>query len=446
METPAIQNIYHRIAIDVDELTLTEGAKKMAIIPDHDSNVTFTLGRPWQAYNPDGYECCMDCFVYFLIVEVLFCPVPESEEVCADSSQPIVTAPVVFAVLCCEDVTAAARLNSLYSNSSHVGAVSTVKAEGFTLASPSVYIAFGDVSAGNVCELVGQKHTSITLGFAPGDLFTVTSSVNGSYDPAAAKSTADGIGANEDPPASQDPPVGEDPAVDLDPPWIKMPHQVRVDLHINIQRQIRMHQLPLLPETKTIRTPARKPALVPTIKQSPTLQKARADHRARRIPHPVTIGGKPVGFSPGSVYVDGVAAAAPSVGNVPRPGSQPIWKTSPVNLGGFKLTPKLQPENQGNGRKAAKAKPAIVVQGQTTPRGAWPVNINGNKVAYSSGSLQAGKTAVYIVPANKRQPAAPVELQGTTLTPVALLLKGVNGGSANDQKDAARPVVLTQGA
>lgn len=93
------------MATDVDELTLTEGAKKMAVIPDHDSNVTFTLASPttnttiyirnlrpprlWQASNSDGHKCYMDCFVYFLIVEVSFWPVPESEEVCANSSQPI---------------------------------------------------------------------------------------------------------------------------------------------------------------------------------------------------------------------------------------------------------------------------------------------------------------------------------------------------------------------
>lgn len=143
----------------------------------------------------------------------------------------------------------------------------------------------------------------------------------------------------------------------------------------------------------------------------------------------------PVDLSPGSVYVDGVATAGSTRRYVPRPGFQPILKASPVNLGGLRFSPTLEPEKQGRGGKAAKVKPAIVVQDQTNRQGAPPVTIKGNKVAYSSGSLQVGKTAVPLVPANKDQPAAPIEVQGTTFTPVALLPKGANGGSANDQEE-----------
>lgn len=173
---------------DIEEYTLTQGAVKTAMIQDHESYVTFTLtgpttyttiytralkpGRVWQAYYPSNYQCCMDCHVYFPHVEVYYWPVPESEEICANGSQPIVTAQAVLPTGTAK--TAAAGLNTLFSNSSQPGEVSTVNADGFTFISPSVYVAFGDVSAGDACGVVGQKHTSITLGFAPGELQTVT--------------------------------------------------------------------------------------------------------------------------------------------------------------------------------------------------------------------------------------------------------------------------------
>lgn len=174
---------------DIEEYTLTKGAVKTALIQDHESYVTFTLtgpttyttiytralkpGRVWQAYYPDNYQCCMNCFVYFPHVEVYYWPVPDSEQVCANSSKPVVTAQAVLPSDAAK--TAAARFNTLFSNSSQPGVVvSTVNAEGFTFVSPSVYVAFGDVSAGDACGVVGQKHTSITLGFAPGELQTVT--------------------------------------------------------------------------------------------------------------------------------------------------------------------------------------------------------------------------------------------------------------------------------
>ena len=173
---------------DIEEYTLTNGAVQTAVLDDHDSYTTFTLtgpttyttiytralrpGRPWQAYYPDNYQCCMDCYVYFPQVEVYYWPVPESEEVCANSSESLVTAQAVLPSGAAK--TAAARINTLFSNSSLTGPVTTVNADGFTFVSPSVYVAFGDVSAGDACGAVGQKHTSVTLGFAPGELQTVT--------------------------------------------------------------------------------------------------------------------------------------------------------------------------------------------------------------------------------------------------------------------------------
>jgi len=47
-----------------------------------------------------------------------------------------------------------------------------VGSDGVTYISPSVYVAFGDVTAGNMCGTVGAVHTSVTLAFAPGELST----------------------------------------------------------------------------------------------------------------------------------------------------------------------------------------------------------------------------------------------------------------------------------
>lgn len=136
------------------------------------TTVTHALrpGRPWQAYYPDNYQCCMNCYVYFPEVQVFYWPVPDSESSCANKSEPLVTAQAVLPSGTAK--TAEAHYNALFSNSSITGVVSTVK-DGFTFVSPSVYVAFGDVSAGDACGQVGQKHTSVTLGFAPGVLHTV---------------------------------------------------------------------------------------------------------------------------------------------------------------------------------------------------------------------------------------------------------------------------------
>lgn len=118
----------------------------------------------------------MDCYVYFPQVEVYYWPVPESEATCANESKPLVTSQAVLPTGAAR--TAEARYNALYSNSSLTGPVSTVNADGFTFVSPSVYVAFGDVSAGDACGAVGQKYTSVTLGFAPGVLQTVTCKIS----------------------------------------------------------------------------------------------------------------------------------------------------------------------------------------------------------------------------------------------------------------------------
>ncbi|KAL8991723.1 MAG: hypothetical protein Q9169_007709, partial [Polycauliona sp. 2 TL-2023] len=188
--TGSIQNSYHRMVTEIEAYTLTSGEKAWPIIQFGETHTQFTLtgptsyvttvthalrpGRPWQAYYPADY-CCMDCYVYFPQVEVFYWPIPKSEATCANDSKPLVTAQAVLPSGAAK--TAEAHYNALYSNISITGVVSTV-IDSFTFVSPSVYVAFGDVSAGDACGAVGQKHTSVTLGFAPGVLQTVTGKVS----------------------------------------------------------------------------------------------------------------------------------------------------------------------------------------------------------------------------------------------------------------------------
>ncbi len=49
----------------------------------------------------------------------------------------------------------------------------TVGPDGFTYTSPSVYLAYHDISASNRCGQVGPKHTSVTVAVDPGQLSTL---------------------------------------------------------------------------------------------------------------------------------------------------------------------------------------------------------------------------------------------------------------------------------
>lgn len=108
--------------------------------------------------------------------------------------------------------------------------------------------------------------------------------------------------------------------------------------------------------------------------------------------------------------MDGVAAPAPTLGNLSPSGAQLEQKANRVNLGGPKCTPTLQPGGQGSTLKLAIAKPAVIVQGRTVRQSAPPSTINGNEVAYLGGSLRTGITAVPIAPVNRGQPPSPVAI------------------------------------
>lgn len=164
----------------------------------------------------------------------------------------------------------------------------------------------------------------------------------------------------------------------------------------------------------------------------------------------VTVGGKPVMYSKGSLYVNGVAAPAPTAGSSAQqlpPGPPPKAEAVPVSLGGFKFTPIVQPGAQDTIEKPAMAKPAVVVQGQTVRQDAPPVTINGNKVVYTGGSVQVGNTAVAVPPANRGQAPEPVAIQGMTVTPLAVPPPAANEGSSSKPtpENEVRPVILVKG-
>lgn len=92
----------------------------------------------------------------FSIVDVMYWPVPGANTACLDSGT---NASVNTAV-----ATIPPSNNSIST---------TVGPDGFTYTSPSIYVAYHDISASNSCGQVGSKHTSITLSFQPGQLSTI---------------------------------------------------------------------------------------------------------------------------------------------------------------------------------------------------------------------------------------------------------------------------------
>ncbi|KAL8829682.1 MAG: hypothetical protein Q9170_006069 [Blastenia crenularia] len=551
----SLQNSYHRMVTDIEEYTLTNGAIKTAVLDDHESYTTFTLtgpttyttvytralrpGRPWQAYYPDNYQCCMDCYVYFPQVEVYYWPVPNSEETCANGSRPLVTAQAVLPSNGTN--TAAARFNTLSSNSSQTGPATTVNAEGFTFVSPSVYVAFGDVSAGDACGAVGQKHTSVTLGFAPGVLQTVTALGKDHYDTTLRTRAFDPKNVLCPPDfepetlfVQQDSIAGihtyrpriQIPAdlQNLDPKWstcvvddyegIDPPRQlvpasgfgddpVATTSESPVQQATPAGVVPPLPkdtgkggegtpgkpptkpppdppESNPNPNPAPQPGQsdpppaqgltesgpppvsggentgssgnsnpqqqpnpnAPSI-QNPTNPNGNANnqpaiasqhgngpepdqpavvvkgHTIQQGAPTVTIGGKPVVYSKGSVYVNGVAAPAPTIGNVPAPAASPKQLAKPVTLGGFKFTPTLHPETE-----STAVDPVVIVKGQTLTENGAPATINGKPVIYSGGAVYAAGTRVSVPTVQPHQPPSPVNVAGLSFTPQPILSHG----------------------
>jgi len=104
----------------------------------------------------DPPSCCGQCTVYFSRVEVNYWPVPGANTACLNSaigSNKI-----------------ASSLATVPPSNNSVS--TTVGPDGFTYTSPSVYLAYHDISASNRCGQVGPKHTSVTVAVNPGQLST----------------------------------------------------------------------------------------------------------------------------------------------------------------------------------------------------------------------------------------------------------------------------------
>ncbi|KAL8705801.1 MAG: hypothetical protein Q9201_001088 [Fulgogasparrea decipioides] len=488
---------------NVEEYTIDGGAVKTAMLADHESYTTFTLtgpttyttiytqafrpGRVWQAYYPDNYMCCMNCYVYFPQVEVFYWPVPESEETCANGSEPIVTAQAILPTGAAR--TAEARLHSLYSNSSVTGVVSTVNADGFTFISPSVYVAFGDVSAGDACGAVGQKHTSITLGFAPGELQTVTALGKDHYDTTLGTRAFDPknvlcppdfeperlfvqqdslAGTHTYRPRIQIPPALQnldpkwsscivDPYEGIDPPRQLVPASgfedgpVATTSVAPVQQPTPAAVAPSLPE-KTGHGDEGDPGMSPPPLDpqiDPRPDAGSPDPQPR--PTQGSFGGAGTGLNNGGdpPKQPNFQPASPQDPEQPSAGGNEQGQNGQNGISNpTKATnPQAQPAaNLPHVDPPKPAQPAVVVQGQTIKQGAEPVIIDGKPVIYSKGSVYVGGAAAPAptagqAPRPDNQPApkpSPVVFGGFKFTPV-------QQGNSAENPAQGRPAVVVQG-
>ena len=121
-----------------------------------------------------------------------------------------------------------------------------------------------------------------------------------------------------------------------------------------------------------------------------------------------TIGGSPIAYSSGSIYVGNNAAPIPT-----SPPPQQQQNAAPVAVAGFTFTP-VQQSNQG-------APNAVIVQGQTLRENGPAVTVGGSALGFSSGSVYVGNSAVPIPtspPPQQQQNVAPIAVAGYTFTPV----------------------------
>ncbi|KAL8628785.1 hypothetical protein Q9189_005513 [Teloschistes chrysophthalmus] len=482
----------------VAEFTVDKGEVESQVLGDHASYVTFTLtgpttyttiyteafrpGRAWQAFYPINYQCCMDCYVYFPQVEVFYWPVPESEEQCANGSQPLVTAQAVLPTGAAR--TAEARMNTLFSNSSLTGPITTVNADGFTFVSPSVYVAFGDVSAGDACGAVGQKHTSITLGFAPGELQTVTALGKDHYDTTLHTRAFDPrnilcppdfkpeelfvqqdslAGINTYRPRIQIPPALQN----LDPKW----SSCIVDPYEGIDPPRQLVPASGFADDPVPLTTATPPQQATPAGAGPSLPKNTGTGDGSQTTSPLD----PQKDSHSPMQgASGGAASDPH--NGVEPSDQPNGKSDPGQPGGnhngqVQNDPQANTDptkaTNGQGQPGANApqeprpqpaQPAVVVAGQTIKQGAAPVTIGGQTVIYSKGSVYVGGAAAAAPTAGPGPQAAakpgpkpaPVELDGFKFTPIVQQQPAQNNAAkpaqSNDNKPAQlRPAVIVEG-
>lgn len=127
----------------------------MAIITGPTTFIT-TVGFPLTLDNRKN-DCCGDCSIYYPSVSLKYWPVASPNISCLD--HPATSTPLAAREY---DLPTDVPLPQSYA----------VGSDGFTYISPSVYVEFGDVTAGDMCGTVGALHTSVTLAFKPGELST----------------------------------------------------------------------------------------------------------------------------------------------------------------------------------------------------------------------------------------------------------------------------------
>lgn len=132
----------------------------------------------------------------------------------------------------------------------------------------------------------------------------------------------------------------------------------------------------------------------------------------------VSIGGSPVAYSSGSIYVGNTAAPAPTP---PQQQHQQQQDPSTFVVAGYTFAPAPQ-QSQGN-----TAMSAVVVKGQTISENGPAVTIGEIAIAFSSGSVYVGSNAAAIpTPASQPQQQRPnlVVVAGYTFSPIQQIGQG----------------------
>ncbi|MCJ1382305.1 hypothetical protein MMC17_005418 [Xylographa soralifera] len=121
-----------------------------------------------ELYLTPGDRCggaCGACQLYFPEVNVYYWPPASANTACLTTNSTTTVA-------------AGNRRRGLHANLRALsgvpeGVTTTVNSNGFTFTSPSAYIAIATISAFDECGTIGDVYTSVTLGYAPGQLSTL---------------------------------------------------------------------------------------------------------------------------------------------------------------------------------------------------------------------------------------------------------------------------------
>ncbi|MCJ1438064.1 hypothetical protein MMC27_007451 [Xylographa pallens] len=120
-----------------------------------------------ELYLTPGNRCgggCGQCQLYFPEVNVYYWPPASANTACLSTNSTATFTP--------GNRRRGLRANLRALSDVPVGVTTTVNSNGFTFTSPSAYIAIATISAYDDCGVIGDAHTSVTLGYAPGQLST----------------------------------------------------------------------------------------------------------------------------------------------------------------------------------------------------------------------------------------------------------------------------------